>query len=165
MLGHSTFAARKLWCYWPRACGETQSMCMSHASFHLMLCDGVQAWKDLLQNTVEDSMPAALSLEQESPVLHVSILGCLLALLHLCTLHHLLTPFEPRLAPCIIFSVHASTLLHVVTLHHVLSACQQTLQHRAPSCLLALPFQLDSRCFVLLCRSKVLWTLRCLGSI
>ena len=32
----------------------------------------LQAWKDLLQNTVEDSMPAALSLEQESPVLHVS---------------------------------------------------------------------------------------------
>ena len=46
-----------------------------------MLRDGVQAWKDLLQNTVEDSMPAALSLEQESPVLHVSTLGCLLALL------------------------------------------------------------------------------------
>lgn len=31
----------------------------------------VQAWKDLLQNTVEDSLPAALSLEQESPILHV----------------------------------------------------------------------------------------------
>ena len=36
----------------------------------------VQAWKDLLQNTVEESMPAALSLEQESPVLHVSIPLC-----------------------------------------------------------------------------------------
>ena len=33
----------------------------------------LQAWKDLLQNTVEDSMPAALFLEQESPVLHVSV--------------------------------------------------------------------------------------------
>ena len=36
-------------------------------------CSVPQAWKDLLQNTVEDSMPAALFLEQESPVLHVSV--------------------------------------------------------------------------------------------
>ncbi|KAL0020642.1 hypothetical protein WJX79_010395 [Trebouxia sp. C0005] len=34
------------------------------------LATKLKAWKDLLQNTVEDSMPAALSLEQESPVLH-----------------------------------------------------------------------------------------------
>ncbi|KAL0051806.1 hypothetical protein WJX82_002492 [Trebouxia sp. C0006] len=34
------------------------------------LATKLKAWKDLLQNTVEDSMPAALSLEHESPVLH-----------------------------------------------------------------------------------------------
>jgi len=44
----------------------------------------LQAWKDLLQNTVEDSMPAALSLEQESPVLHVSSVPLLVISLLLC---------------------------------------------------------------------------------